>query len=593
MKKFLICMTLVLVTCSFTKIPIAAKEGRNDIVGEVYTFDDSDDYTYSKSKKHKLTNDGGKTYGTFFMEGNISNITKDKGINVFEVSSGNVKFSYTYSDQLLKAKESKWHLSEDDGKWIDNIDLDRKIKKGAIVLQTSKDGKNWVNEIVKTNVFEDKPVETKELYTTNDIQLSNGCYYRILVAYELEINKGTKKVLGFIPKDKMEYKKYVEVYNFYVVNEDTRKRQISNNKFSLGSKVKTSKSGFVKEGKIDKDDPHYGWDLGEFFVDGYTANIEEKNGNPVFLKNSGDQVTLWFNLKQDINKLNKQRGLTIYNNSEAYDEKFETPKTDFGRGTLIIRYTNHENVKGKPIIYKNFLEASALMGADTKVKLFDEGDYEVTLDYSIHGDDRLLGFIPKSKYDHYKIEFKFSVRNGNCMAFPFDVKTKEELTNTSITPNGFYLDLAKSRYLDVNIKRQVLKKGAKGLTEDVRFNKPAKDGDEYTKDGIYTVTVKNKYTNQTTEKVIYIGNDDVLKAYVVTGLPISDIQKQIDQGATVNKDGTLNVVKTNNKVDEKPTEAVEIEESKDTTSSSSIIVVLIIGLGAAGIGYVVYKKRKS
>lgn len=109
----------------------------------------------------------------------------------------------------------------------------------------------------------------------------------------------------------------------------------------------------------------------------------------------------------------------------------------------------------------------------------------------------------------------------------FDVVTGAELTNSSITENGFYLDLAKSRYLNIDIKKEACKEGAEGLTEDVRFNKPAKDGEQYTDEGIYTITVSNVYTNQTTTKVIYVGTDDVLKAHVTTGLSIADVEYQL------------------------------------------------------------------
>ena len=51
------------------------------------------------------------------------------------------------------------------------------------------------------------------------------------------------------------------------------------------------------------------------------------------------------------------------------------------------------------------------------------------------------------------------------MVFPFDVTTGAELTNTAFTENGFYLDLAKSRYLDIDIQREVLMEGVDGLTE--------------------------------------------------------------------------------------------------------------------------------
>lgn len=135
--------------------------------------------------------------------------------------------------------------------------------------------------------------------------------------------------------------------------------------------------------------------------------------------------------------------------------------------------------------------------------------------------------IRSRPYHNYRIYFRFSVRNGNCMVYPFDVVTGAELTNSSITENGFYLDLAKSRYLNIDIKKEVRKEGAEGLTEDVRFNKPAKDGEQYTDEGIYTITVSNVYTNQTTTKVIYVGTDDVLKAHVTTGLSIADVEYQL------------------------------------------------------------------
>ena len=85
----------------------------------------------------------------------------------------------------------------------------------------------------------------------------------------------------------------------------------------------------------------------------------------------------------------------------------------------------------------------------------------------------------------------------------------------------------------------MLTEGADGLVEDVRFNRPAKDGDQYTEEGIYTITVSNRYTGQETTKVIYVGTNNVLKAHVTTGLPISEINAQLASGAEVAEDGTI------------------------------------------------------
>ncbi len=212
---------------------------------------------------------------------------------------------------------------------------------------------------------------------------------------------------------------------------------------------------------------------------------------------------------------------------------FQTTPTNFGRGALIIRYTDYQHNPSEPQIYTNYLEANTSLNADTKVSLFEEGDYEVALDYEIT-EDKLIGTVA-----HYRIFFKFSIRNGNCMAFPFDLNTGDELTNSSMTDNGFRLDLAKSRYLKVIVKREMLADSADGLVEDTRSNGPAKDGEEYNRDGIYTITVTNQYTNQQTIKKIYVGTNKILRAYMATGLPITEISDLLSQGATINDDGTI------------------------------------------------------
>lgn len=317
--------------------------------------------------------------------------------------------------------------------------------------------------------------------------------------------------------------------------------ETNESKHYLGTAVNAGHdTGFSESNVISADDPHFGWKLGEFYVNGYTRVTEDKNGAPVFLKTVGDTVTLWFKLEQDITKLNGDETLSIIDDTNGHDQYFGIEKTDMGRGALIIRHTDYQNHASDPVIYTDYFVATASQNAAVEVKLCEEGDYEVALDYELRKNNLdLFGWNPFPSYNDYRIFFRFSVRNGNCMVYPFDVVTGAELTNSSITENGFYLDLAKSRYLNIDIKKEVLKDGAEGLTEDVRFNKPAKDGEKYTDEGIYTITVSNQYTNQATTKVIYVGTDDVLKAHVATGLSISDVEYQLSMGATVAADGTL------------------------------------------------------
>ena len=144
------------------------------------------------------------------------------------------------------------------------------------------------------------------------------------------------------------------------------------------------------------------------------------------------------------------------------------------------------------------------------------------------------------------------------MVYPLDASTGSELTNSSMTENGFMLDLAKSRYLQINVKRGVLTDSADGLVEDTRSNAPARDGEKYTEEGIYTITATNQYTNQKTTKKIYVGRNNLMKAVMTSGLSIEEINKLISEGATIDDEGTLTLA-----------EESEVVDSSDRTISSS------------------------
>lgn len=92
-------------------------------------------------------------------------------------------------------------------------------------------------------------------------------------------------------------------------------------------------TGFSENNAISENDPHFGWKLGEFYVNGYTRVTEDKNGTPVFLKTVGDTVTLWFKLEQDITKLNGDETLSINDDANGHDEYFGIEKTDKGHSS--------------------------------------------------------------------------------------------------------------------------------------------------------------------------------------------------------------------------------------------------------------------
>ncbi len=599
--------TSAMALCSFAYAPCFAENGNIAVVGKLYEFEEKSEYEISSAQSSSTTTSS-NTYGEFLLNGNIKTSTSKNGVPSYEVEDGKLSLVYKYDDTLLNADIDSWHLFIDGVNKIDGQVLANSVQKGTILLQTSMDRLNWTDAVCMTNVFSSTPICSDSFYESKDIELINGCYYKVIVAYETRIRTEDSNI-WFVDTDKFDYKKYAEVYEFYAYTGSNEKETIDYSQtYNIGSRVRTKNfDGYYGEENIVKNDIHYGWDLGNFFISGYTDK-RVSNDKVVLLKNVGDKVTLWFNLSQNIDALNGQNNLFISSDSSAFDQYFETPKTDFGKGTLIIRYTDYNNNKSEPQIYTNYLEANTSFGADTKVQLFEEGDYEVALDYEVTKDELI------DMKGHYRIFFKFSVRNGNCMAYPFDIATGSELTNSSMTENGFRLDLAKSRYLKVNIKREVLKDSADGLVEDTRFNGPAKDGAEYTEEGIYTITVSNDYTNQFTVKKIYVGTNKVLRAYMTTGLSIPEINNLVADGATIMDDGTIKLAEKviepdksteSNQTSEPVTESEtsETNEAADVNPSDTannifpiIIVVVIAAVVSAGVCVtivIVRKKSKS
>lgn len=553
---FALCMVLSVV--SISPICVSAKDKTESITGKLYEFEKGSKYEFSSATSTKAAT---SDFGSFKITGNMKSISAVNGVTAYEVSDGNVVVDYALGNKYTGDKKDSWYLIDDKTKKVDSETLENNVMKGAIILQTSLDGNSWITDKVLTNVAADAEYKS-DIYTSKDIQQVNGCYYRVIVAYSLEKVAGNSKFL-FVNVDDKETKKCVEVYQFYLINSS---ENISNGtsatatpRKELGEVVNAGKdTGFANKDALTSKDPHYGWTIGTFFVNGYTRETKDNtSGTPIFLKNVGDRVTLWFNLKQDINSLNGKSNLIINEDKNGYDQYFQTEKTNMRHGTLIIRYTDYEGVKHDPIIYTDYLAANARTGANTKVELFEEGDYEVALDYEIADTSGIDSFT------NYRISFEFSIRNGNCMVYPFDITSGAELQNNAITENGFKLDMAKSRYLTIDVSRTVLTNGATGRTEDVRFNRPAKDGDQYKDEGIYKFNVHNLYTGEDTTKTIYVGTDPFLRAMSTTRLSVKDLESKLAEGYTIGTDGKL--------IDPPVIEEVEEEEIVTETTDEDIL----------------------
>lgn len=570
LKRMLCVITILAMLVSVWPISVKAKDTSLEIVGSVYEFDDDAHYEIAESAKTE-----GASFGTLFVTGNMKESGDMATYKKYTVNTGLFSVFYAFDQDKLNVASTDWHIEDDKSKLVDSHSLDENILSGAIIVQSSRDGQLWQTDAALTDVFSADSVLKEPVFEANDIQLQNGCYYRIIVAYKMEKQVESSKILGFT-KENFEYKKVAEVYEFYAITGEESKASSPEDKprKELGVTVKTElDEGYTGVLEIGKDDPHFDMSIGTFVINGYTRETAE-DGTSVFLKNAGDNVTLWFTLSQDIMRLKGQDNLSISEDKNGYEihpnPNLSIPQTNMKRGALIVRHTNNE---GHTTVtpYFDFLAANARTTANTKILLREEGDYEISLLYQIEKCDIQIGSLKViPSYTNYKINFKFKIRNSNAMVFPFDSNTGKELSDKELTPNGFKLDLAKSQYLTIDVEYSVINIGKDGeLTTDVRRNRAAKEGTVYSDEGIYIITAKNLYADgEPTVKTIYVGSNKYLAA-MSKGYSIDTLNSLIRDGAIIEDNGTVVMQSAPVETTEPPREEPQNEPTTTPTETAT------------------------
>lgn len=184
-------------------------------------------------------------------------------------------------------------------------------------------------------------------------------------------------------------------------------------------------NGFIKIEAIDEKDPHSGWSLGEFTIQGFSEMTEEADGTPVFLMKEGDEITLHFRLKQDIDTLNGDSNLRINEDKNGYDTAFDVKNINFGRGCLILQKTDSDGHVNEPTVIPDFLTQAAENSDAVTIGPLEKGSYNGQLDYEMRY-KRILGI---SGYHDYKIPLSFKIKN------------EEEYNQSVIEPVGISLSV--------------------------------------------------------------------------------------------------------------------------------------------------------
>lgn len=284
--KIISLMIALIMVFSMFPMAVSAADGKTEVPGKVYNLEKDSHYVLGDNSPSTSA-----TVGTLTIGGNAKVSSEVNSFPAYETTNGNVTFSYVIKQEVLDRNETEWHLIDDKSKKVNNLTLDSNILSGALILRTSLDGITWTEDVMMSDIFGDE-TDTDSFYETKDVQLQNGCYYRVLVAYKMERRVEDSRVL-FVTTKNYEQKQVSEVYEFYVFSETNETSPDATPMKKLGKRINTGKdNGYSGNEPIDKDDPHYGWDIGYFYINGYTREEVSSNNTPVFLKNVGDKVTL-------------------------------------------------------------------------------------------------------------------------------------------------------------------------------------------------------------------------------------------------------------------------------------------------------------
>lgn len=193
-----------------------------EIIAKSYEFDANNNYCFSDSKEVENTTYGKETgkkqLGKLYISGEITDTSTYRDKTAYGLSDNSkVSFSYSYDGAFQTDVKENYNLRVDEGTTIDEFNLSGNIGKGALLVQKSSDGYTWVNATnAITNFYESYNSGCNDFYTTAGEDIAQGTYYRVILAYKIGKKIGTSGAL-FWEKEVFEDKRYVELYEFYLV----------------------------------------------------------------------------------------------------------------------------------------------------------------------------------------------------------------------------------------------------------------------------------------------------------------------------------------------------------------------------------------
>ena len=231
-----------------------ADQTQKAVAGKIYDLGEDDKYELSKAQEVE----GAAT--RFYVKGDISSAPENNGFVSFAVNSGNmaIMIDDQFETNLFEQEDThKWHIISDKTKVVDGIELAESIGTGAIIVQTSRDGRTWITTDTETDIYNKRDsINTRNtngepmnaFYRTTNVQMANGCYYRIIVAYRLQREIDPSQY-WFVTVKNTEEKERIEVYQFYAYDPRVNRTETLNTRTAYEFKKLCSAITFHNEEK--------------------------------------------------------------------------------------------------------------------------------------------------------------------------------------------------------------------------------------------------------------------------------------------------------------------------------------------------------
>ncbi|SDB54311.1 hypothetical protein SAMN02910263_02758 [Butyrivibrio sp. INlla16] len=209
-------ITILIIVFLLASVFIVVNAGSKKVVmhGFKYEIEDKNGFDSSRGKKIEKFAYGKNSIGELSVNGAKEASGKHGGFYTYGATE-EVTLSFSYDGAFHTDTKEDWNITSSDEKTVNGCDISKQVKQGAIVVQQSKNGKDWVNAQILCDCFKKKPKDLLDFYIIPKEDILEGLYYRVLIAYKMGRKTGTEKQV-FFSTDVFEYRNFLEVYDFYV-----------------------------------------------------------------------------------------------------------------------------------------------------------------------------------------------------------------------------------------------------------------------------------------------------------------------------------------------------------------------------------------